>query len=427
MKATCQQENFHQALTIVNRAAPSRTTIQEYLNVLIEAQKDNQIRMMAANNEMSMTVWIPAEVQEPGAITVPVRLINEFVNYLPKETITINTGEDEDEDEEQIKANVGLPRNKMRGDQRLSIECDKARTMINGMPAQKFPSPPRPKNPTHVMINNQEFREAIDAVAFCAATDAGRPILNGVQIKFQEDQFTMAATDGFRLARQRGTLQEKLKNPIEVVIPNQALTELAHIRADSAEPTRMSVSKDSKQIMFGTKTQPPGEYRVEMVSRTLEGTFPNFEALIPKGYSVRATFDTRQLMMCTKSASIFAKDGNQTVVYKIKRNENGPGEETPPTSGEEGENQKEPPGAITIAGKSEDIGDNLAVLDAIEMDGEGMEIGFNSKFLMEALGSLNSSKVSRVILEMQNPSSPGVIKTSDSDDYLHLIMPMFIR
>ena len=318
------------------------------------------------------------------------------------------------------------PHNRMDNDRRLSIECAKAKTKINGIPASDFRMPMRPEKPTTVSINSQEFMAAIEAVAFCAATDKTRPILNGVQILIDGDQFTMAATDGFRLARQKGSLDQHVKTPMEIVVPTTTLTELAHIRADSAEPIRMSVSKDLRQVMFETKTAPPGEYQVELTSKIIEGAFPNFTSMIPSTYEVRAVFDTKQLMMCTKTAAIFSKDGNNAVVCRIQPNK----DYTPPASDDPDDQPNkhlEAPGIISIAGRSEVMGDNVTVLDAIEMEGEELTIGFNSKFLMDALTSLNSNKVSTVILEMQTHTSPGVIKTNESHDYLHLIMPIFLN
>ena len=419
MKVTCKQEQFHQGLTLVNRAAPTRSNIPAYMNVLLSAGADNRIKMVANNDEMSITTWISSVTTEPGEISVPARLLNEFINYLPKETITIHTMTDDEQESPD-------PHNRMDNDRRLSIECAKAKTKINGIPASDFRMPLRPEKPTTVSINSQEFMAAIEAVAFCAATDKTRPILNGVQILIDGDQFTMAATDGFRLARQKGGLDQHVKTPMEIVVPTTTLTELAHIRADSAEPIRMSVSKDLRQVMFETKTAPPGEYQVELTSKIIEGAFPNFTSMIPSTYEVRAVFDTKQLMMCTKTAAIFSKDGNNAVVCRIQPNK----DYTPPASNDPDDQPNkhlEAPGIISIAGRSEVMGDNVTVLDAIEMEGEELTIGFNSKFLMDALTSLNSNKVSTVILEMQTHTSPGVIKTNESHDYLHLIMPIFLN
>ena len=413
MKTVCQQEKLHAGLTIVNRAAPARSNISINRNVLIQTE-DNHLKMRANNNEISITTWIPAEVESPGEVTLPARFLNEFINFLPKETITLEDMETEGED------------NNSKDSHLVKINCGRAKTHINGTSADMFPKLPELQEPTTILINAQEFKTAIDMVAFCAASDQSRPMLTGVQMMLDGHEFTMTATDGFRLAQKKGHLEGEVEEPISIIVPTNSLAEFNHIRGDSAQPVRMTVSKNLKYVLFETKTAPPTEYPVEMTSSLLEGDFPQYGQLIPKNHTTRAVFETKKLIMGVRSAAVFAKEGNNTIRFQMKVNQNSDGQNSDDqNSGDQ--NPEEVPGSVVIIGKSEETGNNSAVVDAFEMSGEDLVIGFNNKYIMEALNSIEGNNASRVIMQMQTSTSPGVLKTSESDEYIHIIMPMFLK
>ena len=418
MKTVCEQEKLHAGLSIVNRATPGRTSISINKNVLIEAEDNNLLKMRANNGEISITTWVPAEVNSTGDITVPARLLNEFIGLLPKDKITL---EDTEEEKGQDSPKGHL----------MKINCARSETHINGTEGAMFPKPPELKEPTTILINAQEFKTAIDMVAFCAATDQSRPILTGVQIILEGQEFTMTATDGFRLSQKKGQLEGEVPEPMSIMVPTTSLSEFNHIRGDSSQPVRMTVSKDLKDVRFETKTAPPTEYPVEMTSHLLEGNLPAYGQLIPKDYTTRAVFDTKSLIMGVRSAQVFAKDGNNTIRLQMDINSEAARSPDKDAEGREETSGKgspeEAPGTVTITAKSEEIGNNSAVIDAVEMSGDDLLIGFNNKYLMDALSSIEASGAARVIMQMQTAGSPGVLKTSESDEYIHIIMPMFLK
>ena len=407
MKTVCEQEKLHAGLSIVNRATPGRTSVSINKNVLIEAEDNNLLKMRANNGEISITTWVPAEVNSPGDITVPARLLNEFIGLLPKDKVTLEGTEEEAENKSSAKPHM------------MRINCDRSETHINGTGGEMFPKPPELKEPTTILINAQEFKTAIDMVAFAAATDSSRPILTGVQIILEGQEFTLTATDGFRLSQKKGQLEGEVDETISVMVPTTSLSEFNHIRGDSSQPVRMTVSKDLKEVRFETKTAQPNEYPVELTSHLLEGNLPEYGQLIPKEYTTRAVFDTKSLIMGVRSAQVFAKDGNNTIRLQMNVNPGAPNES--------GGEREESPGTVTITAKSEEIGNNSAVIDAVEMSGDDLLIGFNNKYLMDALSSIDASGVTRVTMQLQTPGSPGVLKTSESDEYTHIIMPMFLK
>jgi DNA polymerase-3 subunit beta len=249
-------------------------------------------------------------------------------------------------------------------------------------------------------INPQVFRSAIARVAFAAATEESRPILTGVEIKLEEDRFTLAAADGFRLAVQRSALAQPVESPVEVIVPARTLNELSRVLGDGEDPIEVMMTPARGQILFRTQG-------VEMVSQLLQGTFPNYDQLIPQSCQTRAVFDLQNLLRAARSAAIFARDGSNIIRLQMEPN------------AEEGGT-----GKAIVSAKSESVGDNQDEVDAVLLEGGESKIAFNSRYLQEVLAVFERGQVA---LETTTPSSPGVFKPTESDDYVHVVMPMFVQ
>jgi DNA polymerase-3 subunit beta len=247
-------------------------------------------------------------------------------------------------------------------------------------------------------IDLEALRLAISQVAFAVASEDTRPVLTGVSAEFDHDTLTLAAADGFRLAVHKMPLSNPLEQKIEIIIPGRSLAELNRLLVDQEEPVEMSINPNKSQALFKLKN-------TEMVSQLIQGTFPNYKQLIPQSYSTRAVVSTEEFLRATKTASIFAKDGSGIVRLQIN-----PGEELKP-------------GGLAISARSEQIGDNIGEIDATT-DGEAAKIAFNGRYLIDALSVLHESQVA---LEVTTPSSPGVIRPVGVDNYVHVVMPMFVQ
>ena len=233
---------------------------------------------------------------------------------------------------------------------------------------------------------------------FAAATEESRPVLTGVYAKFEGDLLTLAAADGFRLAVYDLPLATLVSEPTEVIIPARILTELNRLMADGEEAVEIIVNPNKSQALFRLKD-------TELVSQLLQGTFPQYAQLIPESSSTRVVIDVAEFLRATRTASIFARDGSGIVRLVIT-----PGGELTP-------------GKLTISARSEEIGDDVGEIDAV-VEGEEAKIAFNGKYLTDVLGAIRESKVA---LEITNPSSPGVIRPEGVDNYIHVIMPMFVQ
>ncbi len=376
MKLSCLQENLNWGLGIVGRAVATRTTLPITNNILLETDQ-SRLKLVATNLEMAISCWIGAKVEEEGTITVPAKLLTEFIASLPKDKVEI----------------AMAPKTKT-----LSVRCARYEARISGMDAKDYPPIPKVEQGITTSIEVEALRQAISQVVFAAASEESRPVLTGVDAKFDGSALTIAAADGFRLAVYKLNTAKPASQKIEVIIPAKTLAELNRLMTDQEEPVEITVNPNKSQILFKLKN-------IELVSQLIQGTFPQYEQLIPQTSGTKATVDVSEFLRATKTAAIFARDGTGIVRLMIA-----PGGELTP-------------GKMTVSARSEEIGEDVGEIDAIVQGGEA-KIAFNGKYLTDVLNVMKEAQVS---LETTSPSSPGVIRPVGSDNYVHVVMPMFVQ
>ncbi len=374
MKLSCLQENLAKGLSIVSRAVATRTTLPITQNVLI-ATDQSRLKLTATNLEIAITHWLGANVEKEGAITVPARLLTEFINSLLPDRIDLS-----------LSHRV------------LELKSGRFEARITGIDAEDFPPIPQITDGISTTIEVNALRNAISQVVFAAATEESRPVLTGVHTEFDGNKLTLAAADGFRLAVHKTNLLSPVTSKAAVIIPARTLIELNRLLADQEEPVTIVVNQPKSQVFFRLKN-------TEMVSQLIQGTFPNYAQLIPQSYATRAVVEVAQFSRAVKMSAIFARDGSGIIRLVIT-----PGTELTP-------------GKMTISARAEEIGDNVSEIDAI-IDGEPAKIAFNAKYLTDVLGVIHQPQVA---LEITTPSSPGVIRPVGIDNYVHVVMPMFVQ
>jgi len=376
VKLSCLQENLNWGLGIVGRAVATRTTLPITNNILIETDQ-SRLKLVATNLEMAVSCWIGAKVEEEGTITVPAKLLSEFVNSLPKD-----------------KVDIAMPTKTKT----FTVKCARYEARISGMDAKDFPPIPTVEQSVATSIDAEALHQAISQVVFAAASEESRPVLTGVDAIFEGSTLTLAAADGFRLAVYKLALSKPVEKKIEVIIPAKTLNELNRLMGDQEEPVEVTVNPNKSQILFKLKN-------IELVSQLIQGTFPQYEQLIPASSSTKATVDVSEFLRATRMAAIFARDGTGIVRLMMA-----PGGELTP-------------GKMTISARSEEIGEDQGEIDAI-VQGNEAKIAFNSKYLTDVLSVI---KEAQVVLETTSPSSPGVIRPVGSENYVHVVMPMFVQ
>ncbi|MDP6770830.1 MAG: DNA polymerase III subunit beta [Anaerolineales bacterium] len=376
MRLSCLQENLSPALSIVGRAVATRTTLPITQNVHISTD-DSRLKLSATNLEIAISTWIGAQIEEEGSITVPARVFTELVSSFPQEKIDFETSVD--------------PLS-------LSAQCARYEAQINGADPEDFPPIPQVETGILAKIDAKVLREAISKVVIAAATEDSRPVLTGIQVDLSGDKFTFAGADGFRLAVYKGELLDSVTEEMSFIVPARSLQEVGRLIGSNTEQVEFTVTPSKSQALFSLDN-------VEIVTQMVQGTFPNYNQLIPSSYDSRVVMDSADFSRATKTASIFARDGSGIIRVQVE-------------AGSESNI-----GSVAVLSRAEEVGENQGEIDA-EVEGTDAKIAFNSKYLLDVLDVLGGGKVA---LETTTPSSPGVLRSVGDDNYVHVVMPMFVQ
>lgn len=376
MRVSCRQEDLHRGLSAVSRAVPARSTLPITRNILLDAD-EGRITLSATDAEtIAITYQIPATIAESGSITLPSRLLADFVATLPPEEIELTLAE---------------------RSRQVSVSCARNEASIGGMDAEDFPPIPPVEDDGSLELDAPALGRALNQVVFAAASDDSRPVLTGVHFSIKDRRLRLAAADGFRLAVHTIHLTEDLEDR-ELIVPARALGELARLLAEAEQSATMTVNQARTQVLFNL-----GHATVS--AQLVQGTFPNYDQLIPADHTTTTEVAVADFMRETRIASIFARDGSGIVRLIAEPGEGGA------------------PGRLLITARAEEIGNNEGEIDAV-VEGEEAKVAFNSRYLMEVLQVLDTD---RVAIETTSASSPGVLKPVGNPDYVHVIMPMFVQ
>ncbi len=375
MQLNVQQEDLNRGLSAVARAVPTRSTLPITNNILLEAD-DDQLTLSATDAEtIAITYRIASGITEPGTITLPSRLLSDFVATLPPQPIAISLAE---------------------RSRQVSLSCARNEASIGGQAADEFPPIPPVEDGDTIQLDAAALRHSINQVAFAAATDDSRPVLTGVHFALRDGSLRLAAADGFRLAVNTIEVGEDGADR-EAIVPARALNELARLLPEVSEQISVTFNPAGTQVLFDLG-------HATLIAQLIQGTFPNYEQLIPSGHATRTEVTVGEFMRETRIASIFARDGSGIVRLVAS-----PGDGST--------------GRLTVTARAEEVGNNEGEIDAL-VEGEEARIAFNSRYLIEVLGALDSD---RVAIETSSPSSPGVLRPVPDDGYVHVVMPMFVQ
>jgi DNA polymerase-3 subunit beta len=374
MKLTITQAQLAYGLGIVSRAVSPRSTLPVLNNILL-ATDEGRLRLSATNLELGITCWINADIEEEGSVTIPARIFSDLVNTLPGN-----------------KVNLSLTTRT----QTLNIHCGTSNFDIKGIDAQEFPPMPLSDLSTGVELNVSDFKNMIHQVNFAASSDEARPVLQGVLMEINDNEISLAATDGFRISVRTAELSSSQANPVKVIIPARSLSELARIATDGKEIITMIVPPDRGQAIFHMKN-------AELVTQLIEGNFPDYRAIVPRSFKTRTVISTQEFLKACRQAEIIAREGNYVIRLNLQPQEGAPG-------------------AVEFSTQSEEMGSGEVVVDA-NIEGPELVIAFNVSFLSEVLEVIGTPNT---ILETNANNTPGLLSPVGNDSFRHVIMPMHI-
>lgn len=367
MKFTCQQQTLSRALNTVSKAVSNKTTIPILKGILIEA-KENKIIFSASDLDISIKKEISAEVEETGAAVVPSKLFGDIVRKLPNEEIKI---------EEYMDGN-------------LSLSTSSSEFAVITMPLDQFPSiGENSEDKAVVSIEANMFREMIRKTSFAASIEESKGSLVGILTELTEESIEMVALDGFRLAHTRSEMINSESRSF--IISAKIMNELSKITSDEIEAATVRISLGEKSAIVNVGT-------TEVIVRMMEGEYIRYRDIIPKDSVINVVINKALLLESIERASLLAKEGkNNLIKFSIKDN------------------------MITITSRSDE--GNVKEEIGIEKEGENLDIGFNSKYVIDVLKAIDDEEI---MMNFKNGISPCVITPVEGEEYEYLVLPVRI-
>lgn len=359
MKLQVTQENLAKALNSVARVANTRNTLPVLANVLLQTV-DNRLSISATNLDIAITHRIGSKIEKTGSITVPARLMQDFVTSLPEGVLKLELT-----------------------DNKLHITTDQYQSSINGLSADDFPVMPAITAGSTWKVQAAELKKALSQVVFASSSDDARPVLTGVYFHSIGGEVVTAATDSYRLAEHK---LGKSKSGVNFLVPGSAAQDLLRIISDTTGD--VVVTHDDQQVLFQVD-------EVTLVARLIEGNYPDYRKLIPTKFSTIAKLTRADFTNITKVSALFARESAGSITIKVDG------------------------GKVSINAIASQLGENTAAADA-EIKGSG-EVTLNSRYLIDALNAFDGQQIEFCF---NGKLEPCILRSPESPKYLHLIMPL---
>ena len=375
MKLTCTQENLNKGLFIVGHLANKNINLPILNNVLLKAE-NSILKLATTNLEIGISCIVRGKIEKEGDFTIDSKLFSDYVNLLPKGNIDINLDEND----------------------YLKVSCENYKTKIKGMPASDFPVLPSLEKKNPFVCNVNDLRKAISQVIFAVSTNESRNELCGVLMDFNTYDagfITMTATDSYRLAEKKIKLETGSEEKTTVIVPSKTLSEISRILSvykDSVEsPQSIEITISDNQIVFSYDN-------VELISRLIEGQYPDYKQIIPKEGKTKITVNSEQLTKSVKTNSLFSQSGIFDISLEFEPEEK----------------------IIKVSSTNISVGENVSSIE-VDFDGIKNSIVVNYRYLLDGLQNTHSDDL---LIELLDSNTPCVIKPKDDPDFLYIIMPI---
>ena len=368
MKLFCSQKDLDYAINIVNKAISPNNTLPVLNNILIKAE-GKKLLFSSTNLEVAISCQIDADVRGEGAITVPSKLITGYISLLSDEKVELSVIE-------------GMS---------LAINSSSSSTKIKCISADEFPLIPKIEKGLEFSVKVDDMHKAITETVFAAASNTSRPVLSGVLMASCGGVVKLVATDSYRLAERAIKVVKKPAEDVSCIVPARTMMELSKI-VSKADAKEIKVNVSTNQVLFSIDG-------IELISRLIEGRFPDYEKIIPKDTKTTLTVSVEALSLVLKRVSLFARENNNSVKISATND-----------------------GKMTVSSEETKVGEEKAELP-IKIDGDNNKISLNAQYLLDVLTYVSDDKVTFLI---NDKAAPAVIKPVKEEDYVYVIMPLKI-
>jgi len=360
MKFGVEKNVLISAIQIVQNVITTKTALPILSNILIETQKDS-LRLTATDLDIGISCVIPVNIQEPGAITVPAKRFSDIIKELPIENINITT----------------------KKNNQVNIETDVCQFKIMGLAKEEFPKLPEFKDKEVVVLGQQILKEMLNLTFFAASFDESRYVLNGILFKVNKNTLTLVATDGKRLAVIERKIDKTIEREISIIVPIKTIHELNRNLKEEGE---LSLILGGNQALFDLG-------QVVVISRLIEGEFPDYKQVIPPATENKIRLDRQQFLLAVKRAALLSTPDYQAVKFEVFKNK------------------------LVVSKSTPDVGESREEL-IVSYQGKELVIGFNPTYLIDVLKNLNQESID---LEVTDSERPGVIR---NNGYVYIVLPM---
>ena len=366
MKFYCSQKGLEHAVGIVNRAIGSNNTLPVLNNILVKAE-GKRVYFSSTNLEIAINCSIEADVRGEGSITVPAKLLSNYVALVTDEKVEVSV----------LEGNT------------LAVSSTTSNTKIKCISSDEFPLIPEVEKGVEVFIKTEDFHRSINETVFAASLNLSRPVLSGVLFLAKGDEVKLVATDSYRLAEKKLSSTEKVKEEVSCIIPARTVSELSKIITRSEEE-KVKINISNNQILFSVNG-------VELISRLIEGRFPDYQKIIPTGAPTTSTVSVEDLSLVLKRVSLFARENNNNINISVTND-----------------------GKMSVSSEETKVGEEKAEVP-IDIEGENKKIALNAQYLIDVLAHTSNDKV---LFQIIDKVSPAIIRPAGKEDYVYIIMPL---
>ena len=370
MKLLILQEKLKQGLALVERISAKSLSLPILSNISLKAER-NFLNLSSTNLETGINWWALAKVEKDGGITVPARLLSGFCGLLPNQQVNLETK-----------------------DLTLSLKCGNYQTLLKGLSVEEFPIIPQTSQGISFSVNGRSFCQGLSQVVEIASLSGSRPEISGIYFSFQENLIKMAATDSFRLGEKNIPISCPIEKEYSLILPQKAAKEVINIFGEKEE---IKIYLTANQISFESLMSETPHPQVHLVSRLIDGEYPNYQEIIPKKNETQLVFQRNEFINQIKTASLFSGKINE-IKLKIS-----------PQKGE-----------IGLFSQNPELGEYQSFLPC-QIKGKALEVSFNHRFLVEGLLNMKSAEV---VFELNGEGGPAVLKPKGDLSYLYVVMPI---
>lgn len=367
MKAACDRAALLEGIQTVLKAVSPRSTLPILGNLLVETKPEGTLGLLAYDLEMGIQTTVASQVEKPGALTIPARVLGDVMNGLPEATVSISV------DDRHV----------------AELSCERSKYQLKGLPADEFPRLPQMEAGISLEAPGDVLSKMVRQTRFASSSDDARPILAGVLTILDGNEIQLVATDGPRLAWSRCTVEGAVERRTEVIVPARAYGEVVRLIGSSTDPVGVTVASNQIRFTIGNAS---------VQSRLVDGRYPNWERVIPASCERTLIVELEALRRAVRRVSIVAREDGNKVVFDIRAN------------------------SVALSAESQEIGKAEEEVPSV-LEGEPMRIAFNSRYLVQVLEALDSAEVR---FELREPESAGVVRPQDNDAYTYLLMPMVL-